>query len=127
MISRGCASAITRQATPNGSKVYFGPAGPAQTPAVVIPGEGALVLEPHPNQHGISLEAVPGSPEHQVGGLPQWVEIDRHPRCPECGDRMPFLTSLGSGSTPYGPLNFDGILYGFWCDHCSVSTTLAQN
>jgi hypothetical protein len=86
-----------------------------------------MALEPHPNQAGISLEAIPGQFMHQVGGLPRWVDADLHPVCPECGRSMPFLASVDSGHTPFGPLGFGGTLFCFWCNDCQVSSTKYQS
>jgi hypothetical protein len=119
---------ITVKIGPEGLTVYYGPEGPASEESVLVPGgEKSLVLEKHPNQVGVSEEALPGESLHQVGGLPRWVEIDRHPRCPSCGDMMPFLAAVGGGPTPYGDLGFEGYLYGFWCDRCRVSSTKFQS
>lgn len=84
------------------------------------------LLELHPNQTGISDESTDESNQHQVGGLPNWITVDRHPRCPECGNSMPFLASIGGNLTPFGNLAFDGTLYCFWCDDCCVSSTKYQ-
>ncbi|MGW0702950.1 hypothetical protein ACWD0A_27290 [Streptomyces sp. NPDC002867] len=106
--------------------VYFGPQGPAGKESRVVPGERSMVLEPHPNQIGVSLMAISGRSQHQVGGLPRWPSPDLHPICPECGNFMPFLAAIDSGPTPFGAMGFEGHLFGFWCDGCSVSTTQIQ-
>ncbi|MEU3920805.1 hypothetical protein [Streptomyces sp. NPDC029004] len=111
----------------SGRTVYFGPQGPARSGSTLVPGERSMALEPHPNQTGVSLEAIPGQFLHQVGGLPNWSEADLHPVCPECGKSMPFLASIDSGHTPFGPMGFNGTLYGFWCDGCHVSSTKFQS
>lgn len=118
----------TVRITPDGqTTVYFGPSSAADDSRNFVPGEErSLALEPHPNQLGISLEAVFGNSAWQVGGLPQWSEIDRHPRCPECGHSMPFIVSMTGDLTPYGLLSLDGCLYGFWCDDCCVSSVTYQ-
>ncbi|MER5982993.1 hypothetical protein [Streptomyces sp. NPDC001787] len=109
-------------------KVYYGPKGPAGKAVRLVPGgEQSLTLEVHRNQTGVSVEAVPGESLHQVGGLPRWVETEQHPRCPECHDAMPFLASVSSGPTLFGNMGFEGILYGFWCDGCRVSSTKFQS
>ncbi|GGJ08280.1 hypothetical protein [Streptomyces brasiliensis] len=119
---------VTVRINLDGLQVYYGPDGPASPePGLVPGGERALALEKHPNQVGVSLEALPGEAVHQVGGLPRWVDIDRHPRCPECGKTMPFVASVGGGPTPHGELGFEGFLYGFWCDGCRVSSTKFQS
>lgn len=110
----------------SGRTVYFGPQGPARSGSKLVPGKRAMALETHPNQTGVSLEAIPGQFQHQVGGLPRWSEADLHPVCPECGHSMPFLVSIDSGHTPFGPMAFSGMLFGFWCDGCSVSSTVRQ-
>ncbi|UFS98180.1 hypothetical protein [Nocardia huaxiensis] len=118
----------TVRVTPEGTHVYFGPSAPASGSTCMVPGEErSLVLEHHPNQTGISDESTDESSQHQVGGLPQWITIDRHPRCPECGYYMPFLASIGGDLTPFGSLAFEGTLYCFWCDNCCVSSTKYQS
>ncbi|MGV9408963.1 hypothetical protein ACWDOP_03530 [Nocardia sp. NPDC003693] len=118
----------TLRITPEGTHVYFGPSAPSSGSTGMVPGgERSLVLEHHPNQIGISDESTDESSQHQVGGLPHWITVDRHPRCPECGDYMPFLASIGGNLTPFGYLPFDGTLYCFWCDDCCVSSTNYQS
>ncbi|MET8744873.1 hypothetical protein [Streptomyces sp. NPDC004728] len=117
---------IVVQLNPDGRKVYFGPQGPAGSGTQVVPGRRSMVLEPHPNQLGVSLMAIVGRSQHQVGGLPRWPSPELHPICPECGNFMPFLAAVDSGPTPFGPMGFEGSLFGFWCDDCSVSTTQIQ-
>ncbi|WP_030542677.1 hypothetical protein [Streptomyces albus] len=108
--------------------VYYGPSGPADPELSLVPGgERSLLLEEHRNQVGVSMEAVPGASWYQVGGLPQWVDTDRHPRCPECGSVMPFLAAIAGGSTRFGEFGYEGVLYGFWCDRCRVSSTKYQD
>ncbi|PSR68625.1 hypothetical protein C8258_08955 [Nocardia sp. MDA0666] len=126
----GCYSleSTTLRITPEGTHVYYGPSAPATDSTAMVPGgERSLVLEHHPNQTGISDESTDESNQHQVGGLPNWITVDRHPRCPECGNYMPFLASIGGNLTPFGNLAFDGTLYGFWCDDCCVSSTKYQS
>ncbi|MGN9846559.1 hypothetical protein ACTMTI_51485 [Nonomuraea sp. H19] len=121
---------ITVRFTGQGTKVYFNPQGPASREPRLIPGERSMVLEPHPNQTGVSKTAIPGSvtrnSHHQVGGLPRWPTPETHPICPECGNFMPFLAAVDSGPTPFGPVQFPWLLFGFWCDGCAVSTTRTQ-
>jgi hypothetical protein len=94
---------------------------------ILLGGERSMTLEEHPNQTGVSDEALPGESLHQVGGLPRWVEIDRHPKCPDCEVYMPFLAAIGGGPTIFGDLPFEGYLYGFWCDSCQVSHSMFQS
>jgi hypothetical protein len=121
---------ITVRLAGQDTMVYFNPQGSASREPRLIPGERSMVLEPHPNQTGVSGVAIPGSvsrnAHHQVGGLPRWPSPDLHPICPECGNFMPFLTAVDSGPTPFGPVRFPWLLFGFWCDGCAVSTTCAQ-
>lgn len=98
--------------------------GPAATD--LIPGERALLLEPHTNQCGYGREVTPGYGLHQVGGYPPWVKLDRLPRCPDCGQGMRYLASIDSGMTPSGEIALEGMLQGFWCERCSVSVTRFQ-
>lgn len=111
---------------PDGLTVYYGPHGPADPKLSLTGAERSLALERHPNQCGVSVRAVPGETLHQVGGLPQWREADNHPRCPECHNAMPFLAYMDSSRTPFGTLDFGGIVYCFWCDGCRVSSTKVQ-
>jgi hypothetical protein len=117
---------LTVKITPDGLGIFNGPSGPSTSDAYIVPGERALALEPHPNQLGISLDATGGNALHQVGGLPRWITPEPHPRCPECTRVMRFLASIDSGLTPFGRMNLDGTLYGFWCDRCQVSSTQHQ-
>jgi len=92
-----------------------------------LPGELALDLMVHPNQYGPGIDAEPGlSHYHQVGGYPPWIQADRFPRCTVCGNGMRFLASIDSGITIFGDMSFEGILYGFWCEQCSVSVMHIQ-
>lgn len=123
--------AVTVQIQDGGNlRTFYGPqevpepsAEPTET---LIPGLRSLTLERHPNQTGESLRAYAGGSRHQVGGLPTWIEPEPHPYCPECRTAMPFLASLDSGPTPFGPMGFDGKLFGFWCDGCRISVTQQQ-
>jgi hypothetical protein len=92
----------------------------------LIPGNLALQLEEYPFQRGYGGIALPGFSRHQVGGYPSWIQFERFPRCPICSQGMKFLVSIDNGMTPFGRLKFEGILYGFWCDECSVSCTYRQ-
>jgi hypothetical protein len=117
---------LTVRVTPGGAHVYFNPQGPAATVSRAVPGERSMVLEPHPNQTGVSRPAITGRGRHQVGGLPWWPSPETHPICPGCGNFMPFLAAIDSGPTPFAPMGFIGSLFGFWCEPCSVSTTRLQ-
>jgi len=99
--------------------------GPAATD--LIPGNLALQLEEHPNQFGYGMDIIPGYGLHQVGGYPPWVTLDHFPRCPDCGEGMRYLATVDSGMTLYGELSLGGMLYGFWCEGCSISATLLQS
>ncbi|MEV0701537.1 hypothetical protein AB0I53_27005 [Saccharopolyspora sp. NPDC050389] len=116
---------ITVRFTPAGTEVYFNPQGPSSGESRLVPGERSLVLEPHPNQNGVSLPALPRT-QHQVGGLPRWPSPEVHPICPVCGNFMPFLTAIDGGPTPFGRMGFEELLFGFWCDSCAVSATQTQ-
>ncbi len=95
-----------------------------QEPAV--PGPSSLVLERHPNQHGVGLDVSAGFGYHQVGGFPPWIDLARHPHCPICSEPMMFVASVDSGPTLLGPMRFEGRLFGFWCDRDRVSCTMRQ-
>lgn len=114
------------QFTENGTKGFMTLMTDGEVGTDLIPGELALKLEEYPCKLGSGGEAIPGLSNHQVGGYPEWIAFRRFPRCPVCGDGMKFLTSIDSGMTPFGRLGFEGILYGFWCDPCSVSCTYRQ-
>lgn len=92
-----------------------------------VPISSALLLVKHPNQFGRGMDAIPGFANHQVGGYPPWIDIKPFPKCPNCHNGMKFLVSIDSGMTPFGEMNFDGIIYGFWCDICAISTTYLQS
>ncbi|MFE4372631.1 hypothetical protein ACFRMN_31240 [Streptomyces sp. NPDC056835] len=117
---------IVARFTADGTRVYFGQQGVSAERSRIVPGKRSLVLEPHPIQPGTSLPAIPGRSQHQVGGLPRWPSPELHPICPGCGNFMPFLAAIDSGPTPFGPMGFEGLLFGFWCDDCFVSTTQIQ-
>jgi hypothetical protein len=91
----------------------------------IVP-DAALLLEEHPNQYGYGAEPAPGYAAHQVGGYVPWIRPDRNPVCPICNQRSRFLAAIDSGQTMFGPIRFEGMLLGFWCDDCSVSTTTRQ-
>lgn len=122
----GIMDSVTVRLTSEGFEVYHGEQGKSEPERRIVPGDLSLTLEPHRNQLGISMRATAGQSRHQVGGLPQWIRIEAHPHCPECGMSMPFLASVDSGPTPYGHMGFNGTLYGFWCDGCQVSVTEFQ-
>ncbi|MGB6165067.1 MAG: hypothetical protein WBF75_21360 [Pseudonocardiaceae bacterium] len=118
----------TVQIRPEGLRVFFTPQGRPSPGGKLVPGgERGLLIEPHPNQTGVSLDAFSGSGRHQVGGPPRWIQPDSHPRCPGCSRPMTFVASVDSGLTPFGPLGFEGTLYGFWCDGCAISDTRPNN
>ncbi|MFG2520039.1 hypothetical protein [Streptomyces sp. NPDC048527] len=120
------ADSVTVKITPDGLGVFDGPCGSGETDAYIVPGARTLTLETHPNQLGISLDATGGNARHQVGGLPRWITPEPQPRCPECTCVMRFLASIDSGPSPFGRMNLDGTLYGFWCDSCQVSSVRHQ-
>ena len=69
---------------------------------------------------------------HRLGGHPCWIQSAEYPECPKCDQTMNFLLQLDS-ELPLQDATGDqeeehvmewgsgGILYGFWCDACSVS------
>ncbi len=115
------------QFTEDGTKGLITPMTDGEVGTDLIPGELALKLEEYPIKYGRAGEAIPGFSHHQVGGYPNWIRWERFPCCPICSNRMKFLVSIDSGMTPFGKMGFDGILYGFWCDPCSVSCTYHQS
>lgn len=94
--------------------------------AARLPEDVSLLLVDNPSPLGFGVGMTPGYSWHQVGGFPPWVELSAFPTCPGCGHRMRFLASIDSGMTPFGPIQFSGMLYGFWCEHCSISATTCQ-
>lgn len=86
----------------------------------------SLELVPRPTGRGRGGPAQPGFAQHQVGGFPHFIYPERFPRCPLCGQSMPFLASVDSGVTAVAALTFHGTLHGFWCDSCHVSCTVSQ-
>lgn len=125
--SCGALETTTVRVGPGERYVFYGPHGVSDPSRSIVPGKRAMALEPHPNQVGVSLEAIAGASRHQVGGLPRWVEYDAHPHCPECREAMPFLASVDSGPTPFGAMGFRGTLFCFWCNDCGVSVTQHQS
>lgn len=115
------------QFTQEGTKGLTIPMTDGEVGTDLIPGELALKLEGYPLKYGRGGIATPGFSNHQVGGYPVWIRFERFPRCPICSQGMRFLVSIDSGMTPFGKLGFNGILYGFWCDPCSVSCTYHQS
>ncbi|MBN3929946.1 hypothetical protein IQ279_09885 [Streptomyces verrucosisporus] len=123
----GVMDSVTVRVDASGMHVFYGPKGVSDPGVSITPGELSLVLERHPNQTGISLREMPGNAGHQVGGLPAWRDPDIHPRCPDCGNSMPYAATMDCGRTPFGDMNYDGIIYCFWCDGCRVSCTQIQH
>jgi len=65
----------------------------------------------------------------KVGGLPDWIQNEDHPTCPECGKLMVFVVQVNSDEAIKGKkqvLMFGdcGKLYSFSC--CHTVTTLMQ-
>ena len=67
---------------------------------------------------------------NRIGGEPSWVQDAEYPDCPLCNKLMTYLLQLDSdlpradgGEWLWGS---GGIVYGFWCDGCSVSGLLWQ-
>lgn len=61
---------------------------------------------------------VPGVRFSQIGGHPTWVQDARYPRCPECGQTMPFVAQVSNEDIEeYG----EGIYYAFACLGCGVA------
>lgn len=122
----GALDFTTVQLRPDGLRVFYVPQGGPSPGGKLVPGERGMLLEPHPNQAGVSIDATGGFGQHQVGGPPRWIEPDQHPRCPLCGTVMKYVAAIDSGLTPFGRLRFSGILYGFWCDTDAVADTRHQ-
>jgi hypothetical protein len=112
--------------TPDGVQGVMTEVGPPDDDEDWLPGRLALELDEHPNQFGMATDAIPGFSAHQAGGYPPWAEADRFPHCGVCGRSTRFLASVDSGLTAFGRMPFNGILYGFWCEDCSVSVTFEQ-
>lgn len=119
-------SSIHIRVLKDGIQVLTGPMSEQGSEMHLIPREMSLLLEDHPNQTGRSLDSTGGFGRHQVGGFPSWISVEAHPFCPLCVKPMRFLCSIDSGMTIFGRLQFNGILYGFWCSDCATSTTLRQ-
>ncbi|MGW3563325.1 hypothetical protein ACWDSL_05385 [Streptomyces sp. NPDC000941] len=126
----GCedVGSTTVRTEPGRTTVYYGPQGLADPDFSFARGARSLVLELHPNQVGVTTRGLTGQPPHQVGGLPQWIRPEIHPRCPECSGVMRFLAFMNSTQMPFGrQLKLGGIVYCFWCDDCHVSSAKVQN
>lgn len=63
-----------------------------------------------------------GASASQIGGLPDWVQEARYPKCPDCGQSMHFLAQLDNGDFPA----HDGMHYAFLCSDCRVTATNYQ-
>lgn len=114
------------QVTAEGLKGVMTPMGPAGNAHRLVSVPGSVVLVKDRHSFGIGGAAVKGLGRIQVGGYPQWLVPERFPRCGVCGMSMRFLCSIDSGLTSYARLAFAGILYGFWCESCSVACTYRQ-
>ncbi|HAB15423.1 MAG TPA: hypothetical protein PLX89_18895 [Verrucomicrobiota bacterium] len=101
-------------------------AEPRRCECPVFPVECALVLEESPNQIGIGSDRVPGRGLHDVGGPPNWCQIDPFPRCPVCRSTMTYLAAIDGGMAPFGQIRIRGTLFCFWCDECQVAGTRRQ-
>jgi hypothetical protein len=119
-------SYINVQIRADGLKVLLGSESSQGSATTLIPGERSLLLINHPNQTGISVDISAGFGRHQVGGFPPSIRMESFPVCLLCQKPMLFLAAIDSGMTPFGRLNFEGILYGFWCNDCATSTTYNQ-
>jgi hypothetical protein len=122
----GALDATVVHFTPAGVEGLMTPMTDGQPEHPIVPGATSLHLERHPNQHGYAIEVTGGFGSHQVGGYTPWRDLARHPHCPLCAKAMRFLVAIDSGPTPFGPMGFDGLLYGFWCDRDAVSCTIQQ-
>lgn len=61
---------------------------------------------------------VPGVRFSQFGGHPTWVQDAEYPRCPECGQTMPFVVQVSNEDIDEGS---EGIYYAFACLGCGVA------
>ncbi len=86
----------------------------------------SMKLVPKPLGRGRGGPAQAGFAQHQVGGFPHFIYPERFPRCPLCGQGMPFMASVDSGIAAVAALAFNGTLYCFWCDSCRVACTTSQ-
>jgi hypothetical protein len=55
----------------------------------------------------------------QLGGLPEWLQDEAYPDCPECQQTMRFVAQL----EPVDLIWQEGIIYAFACFECGISTT----
>jgi hypothetical protein len=92
-------------------------------------------------------EAIPRPPKNngqrtKLGGLPDWIQSDETPLCSSCQNKMSFVAQIDSIEhiTMNNPFAFDrneksavgwmfsdvGMIYVFYCFHCSVPASLLQ-
>lgn len=61
-----------------------------------------------------------------LGGEPNWVQNDETPVCPPCGERMDFVVSLPGTAEEFPLVEYEGVVFGFWCRGCRVTATHFQ-
>lgn len=62
----------------------------------------------------------------QLGGEPNWIQQDETPLCPPCGEKMDFVIKLPGEAEEFPLVEFQGVVYGFWCPNCRVTSTQFQ-
>lgn len=61
-----------------------------------------------------------------LGGEPNWIQQDETPVCPPCGEKMDFVIKLPGEAEEFPLVEFQGVVYGFWCPGCRVTSTQFQ-
>jgi hypothetical protein len=61
-----------------------------------------------------------------LGGEPSWVQDDETPVCPPCGEKMDFVVTLPGTAEEFPLVEYQGVVYGFWCGACRVTATHFQ-
>lgn len=57
-----------------------------------------------------------------VGGVPAWIQDASYPRCPRCGELMPFLGQVDTSEVAWG----EGAIYAFHDAACRLAATTYQ-
>ncbi len=67
---------------------------------------------------------------NRLGGHPSWIQNADYPTCPQCKQTMSFIIQLDSGLVDANGQEWmwgdSGMVYGFWCDTCQISTYIGQ-
>jgi hypothetical protein len=78
------------------------------------------------NPPGFKWAKPPAGQRHQIGGKPDFIQSEEHPRCPRCDKLMTFYAQLDSlnDEIVLGDL---GMIYVFVCFDCLEVKALLQS